>query len=222
MNFLTKVAISTGIVVSGMSLNVANANAAAISGFGDPATVIAGGSVVDFETATVGSFSSQTFGNVTISGIGGALRVANDYPNQFNVSGLKYLDNNQGGTNGIRFDFGSAVNQFAFNFGAGNVAWTLQAFDAANNLLDTQTVFQADPNSNAGDYFGIAANGISYATLVGQGDWVLIDRVTTSNAQNVPEPATMLGSLVAFGFAANAKRKQKLAQSAAKNLDEVS
>jgi hypothetical protein len=183
------------------------------SGFSAP--VVPGATAtVDFETQPNATFSSLTLGGVTVTGVTGQLSTSDQYANQYNGRGVRYLDNNPGGnyTNTIRFDFASAVNAFAFNWGASDEAWVLRAFDAGNNLLesfDLPSTFA----SNDGDYVGLATAGIKYATLTTNGnDWVFIDNITTAPATGgtVPEPPTLaLLGLSLLGFAASRRRKIK-------------
>lgn len=168
------------------------------SGSGAP-TVAGQTGVATFDTSTHGSFASVVSGDLTVSGIGGDLRVANDYPNQYNGRGAAYLDNDQGYTSGFRFDFASVVSAFAFNWGASDVSWTLSAFDASGHLLES-VLTPIVNGSNAGDFVGLANTGIRYATLTSNGgsDWVFVDNVSFA-AEAVPEPASI--ALIGLGLA---------------------
>ncbi len=169
------------------------------SGLGAPIVTGATG-VVTFETDAIGSYASLTDGTLTVSGIGGNIRVANDYAGEYNGRDTRYLDNSAGGTNGFRFDFSTTVSGFAFNWGASDVAWTLSAYDALGTLIET-AVAPITGGSNAGDYFGLSAAGIKYATLTASsdGDWVFIDNIAyAAQASNdLPEP----GSIALIGLA---------------------
>ncbi len=160
---------------------------------GSAAPAIAGRTgVVTFDSDARGTYSTLTSGGVTVSGVGGTFRVANDYAGQYNGRGTNYIDNNQGATSTLRFDFASLVDAFAFNWGASDVAWTLNAFDAAGTLLES-LVTPTTGGSNAGDYVGLADVGIRYATLTSSEasarDWVFVDNLAVSAAA-VPEPAS--------------------------------
>lgn len=186
-----------------------HAKATAISGFGSPSNAIPGGTVIDFESANLGSFSTQSFGNVTISGIGGNLNIDNTYGGQYNTQGI-YLHNSQGNTNGIRFDFSSPVSQFAFNFGASDNSSVLSAYDASNNLIESVNG-PITSSGNAGNYVGLADSGISYATLTLSNDYILIDNFTFSsnNATAVPEPFTIVGTFIGGTAALRMRKKLK-------------
>lgn len=77
-----------------------------------------------------------------------------------------------------------------------------------------------------GEYFGIAASGISSITLVdlkdnfSEGDYIFIDNFTTKSVSTVPEPTFSL-SLLAFGImgaGSTIKRKIKHFKSPEKHL----
>ncbi len=210
-NFLTKVVVSSAIVLSGISVSTAKASAAALSGFGSPVDAIAGGTVIDFETAPSGDFANITLGNVTFTGVGAPLTIGSDYSGQYNNPGISIYNGFDYTPNQFRFDFGSTVNAFAFNFGASDSPWLLSSFDVNGNLLESTTIATVLA-SNSGDYFGISANGIKYATLVeqGSGDYVFIDNFTTTSATTaVPEPFTIVGTLVGGTAALRMRKKIK-------------
>lgn len=170
------------------------------SGFAAP-TVAAQTGVATFDTAALGTFASVVSGDVTVSGIGGNLRVSDTYAGAYNGRGTAYLDNDQGRTSGFRFDFTDVVGAFAFNWGASDVSWTLSAFDATGHLLES-VLAPITNGSNAGDFFGLSDAGIKYATLVSSNarsqDWVFVDNVSFAAAA-VPEPASI--ALVGLGLA---------------------
>lgn len=206
--FISKVVLNTSSALFLTIVAQGQAKATAINGFGSPSTVISGGAIIDFESASLGRFSTRPFGNVTISGIGGDLSIDNAFSGQFNTQG-RYLQNSEGATNGINFSFSSPVNQFAFNFGATNLSWLLSAFDVNNNFIES-TNSSINLSSNAGDYIGLANNGISYATFtVASSDYILIDNFTSSNATAVPEPFSIIGTLVGGTAALRMRKKLK-------------
>jgi PEP-CTERM motif len=114
----------------------------------------------------------------------------------------------------MRIDFSTSVSAFAFLWGASDNTWDLRAYDAGNNLIES-LVIGAVFGSNAGDYFGIAAAGIAYATLtdrldnIADGDYVFLDNFHYVENVSVPEPSSLglLGvGLLAVGFG---RRRQK-------------
>lgn len=194
------------------------AHATPISGIGAPDTnaALLGGVVVDFETTAPGDYSALGVGNVTFKGVDDTLRVASDYAGSFNTTGRLYLENGPYDSTmaySIRFEFTAPVDAFGFNWGAADDVWLLSAYDSSNNLLDSLLLTATGP-SNSGEYFGIAASGIAYATLIDQsgdaGDYVMIDRFTygAQGGNELPEPASMaLVGLGLVGLAALRKRK---------------
>jgi hypothetical protein len=206
-----KILISSGVIVSGVCFGSNNALAASISGFGSPLVAITGGTVIDFEAATSGNFSSVTFGNVTFTGVGAPLTIGSDYAGQYNNTGKSLYNGFDYVPNQFRIDFASTVNAFAFNFGASDSPWLMSAFSAEGNLLES-TIIPRISSSNRGDYFGFATNGIKYATLVeqGGGDYVFIDNFTSSNAQQAPEPFTIVGTLIGGTAAMRMRKKLKV------------
>ena len=212
INFLTKVVVTSTIVLSGISFGTAKASAASISGLGSPIDAISGGTVIDFETAPSGDFANITVGNITFTGVGAPLTIGSDYDGQFNNSGKSIYNGFDLVPNQFRFDFGSTVNAFAFNFGASDSPWLLSSFDVGGNLLESITIAPVFA-SNSGNYFGIAANGIKYATLVeqGGGDYVFIDNFTATSANTtaVPEPFTIVGTLIGGTAALRMRKKIK-------------
>ena len=182
------------------------ASATTISGIGSPVAAIPGGTVEGFDSTTAGLYSALTFGNVTITSIGDPFTIGTDFNGSYNTSGGQSLYNDFDYTPlSFRFDFATAVDAFAFNWGASDYVWYLDAFDSVGTLLDTLAI-SPTYGSGAGEYFGIAATGISYATLfTTSGDYVFIDNFTSGAVAPIPVPASLplllagLGALVAFG-----------------------
>lgn len=183
------------------------------SGFAAP-TIAGASTVVTFDSQPNATFASLTSNGVTVSGIGGLLRTDNTYANQYNGRGSHYVDNNMGATSGIRINFAAPVNGFAFNWGASDDGWVLSAFDTAGALIESFAT-PITMSSNAGDYIGIQAAGIAFATLTDRlaGDWVFIDNIVFSAAAAaaVPEPQTfaLMGlGLLGLGLASRRRLRR--------------
>ena len=192
------------------------ATAAPIIGLGDPLThpALTGGTQEGFDAVATGQYASLTLGNVTYIGVDAPFDIDTDFNGSFNTTGGKSMLNDFDLVpSSYRFNFGTPVSAFAFNWGAADFNWTLRAFDAGNNLLESLAVTPTF-GSNAGEYFGIATPGIAYATLTlnpGESlDYVFIDRFTISDAAAVPEPLTLalFGAGLA-GIAAHRRRARR-------------
>jgi hypothetical protein len=199
------------IAAAGLFAGTGTSFAIPITGTGDTslAPALAGSTLIDFDAGPTGSFASYTSGNVTFTGVGAPLNVGPDFNGSFNTRGVNSLFNGFDlDPDAMRSDFAAPVSAFAFLWGAADNTWDLRAFDAANNLIESLAIGPVF-SSNAGDYFGIAAGGIAYATLtdrldnIGGGDFVFIDNFRYGGAVSVPEPSTLavfgLG-LLALGF----------------------
>jgi hypothetical protein len=179
-----------------LPLTIASASTiSGTNGFGYP-TVSGTTTTITFDAQPDAIFSSLNLAGVTFSGIGGSLRTDNGYPDQYNGRGSRYLDNNAGLTNSIRFDFDNLVDAFAFNWGASNVQWVLTAYGISDDLIESFNL-PITTSSNAGDYVGLANPGMAYATLTATqgGDYVFIDNFTV---RSVPEPSITLSSAIAM------------------------
>ena len=188
-----------------------------ITGTGDPLLAIPGGTVINFDSTTPGTYSSLNYSGVTIGGAndqtGSLMRVASQYAGQYNTRGTQYLDNGQGsGYQTFKFNFSTPVSKFAFLFGASDVNWTLTDFDVAQNAIESAVILPTKA-SNAGDYFGFQDNGIASATLVSSNpnsrDYVFVDNFTyQQNAVATPEPGS-IALLVTGGLSGVAFLRRK-------------
>ncbi|MBL8590453.1 MAG: PEP-CTERM sorting domain-containing protein [Methylobacteriaceae bacterium] len=172
-----------------------------ISGTGNPSSAVAGGQI-DFESLPLGSTNSLTVGGVTFSTSGGeALYIDNTYAGAYNTIG-KSLQNtyNSNAFGTLNISFATAVAAFAFNYGAADTVWTLDAYDASNTLLGS---FNLAPTfgGNAGTFYGVASNGALIASAVLRGDrndYIFVDNFTGGISSGVPEPSTWAMMLIGF------------------------
>jgi len=178
-----------------LSLGSAQAAPVLLTSAASPA--LAGASVIDFESATPGSFTTRQFGGaVTFSTAPGALYVENTYGGSYAASG-QYLAN-QNTPNPIEINFAAPVSAFGFTWGAADQPWELEVFDVNQALLATLSIAR-----QSGDYAGFigvdgagAAIGSARLTSLSEYgyDYVLIDNVQVvagGAAAAVPEPQSL-------------------------------
>lgn len=184
-----------------IALTSMQAGAQQITSAGDPA--LAGSTLVNFNALPNQSFTSMMFGNLTISSPG-TLRLADQYSGQYGATG-RYLDNNEGLTNVIRFTFAGGTSAFGMTWGAADTeASSLAAYDALNNLIYSYATPFNNVQNGYSDYIGIKAPDIAYAEITIRGgtgfDYILIDDVRFAQGQQsvVPEPASV--ALMATGL----------------------
>lgn len=210
------------IILSGITTL---AYAVPINNFGTPSSdpALTGGTVIDFESEALTSFTSRAFGDVTISTNGsGTGSIWTGVAGLYNSTGDRNLHNGTQGFQTLIFDFTGTVSAFGFHFGGSNEDWSLQAYDSVAGLIETYILPQTWYD-NDGQYFGISASGIASASLtqlthlVGlAADGIILDdftyvAVAESAAQSVPEPATMtlLGIGLVGLIGASARRRFK-------------
>ena len=118
-------------VVAGLSTS---AGAQQINNAGDPA--LAGATLVNFNSATMGLFSSMTFGGLTISGIGGQLMMTNQWNGSYGATGIHFQNyTGTGTTQTVRFSFTGGTSAFGFSLGAADTRPSLlTAYDVNNNV----------------------------------------------------------------------------------------
>lgn len=202
---LLSIAAIAGLATSGEAQQISSA--------GHPALV--GATLVNFNLEPTGVFTSRSFGNLTISGIGAQLKITNQFAGLFGATGM-HLQNDNGTSRaqGVRFTFAGGTSAFGFSLGAADTrASSLSAYDINQNLLFSY----ATPFNSPGfvDYVGIAASGIAYAELTlhsffGAPDDVVIDDVSFQGTV-VPEPASLalLGAALLVVIPAVRRRSRK-------------
>lgn len=201
--------IGLGAIVSLLFSSLAAATPILGQGLPTDDSNLVGGTVIDFESTGPVNVPSLSISGVTFTG-NANIEVDSDYAGSYNTRGEFHITNHGNDPVQFRFDFDAPVDAFAFLWGAADTNWTLSAY-SGSTLLETLIVAPTHA-SNAGDYFGIANSGITFATLnISSGfDYVFIDNFTFQDSASVPEPATMLlfGTGLA-GFAGLRMKKKK-------------
>ncbi|MBI3665254.1 MAG: hypothetical protein HY236_03365 [Acidobacteria bacterium] len=103
-------------------------------------TALDGAFLIDFECFETGSFTSITADNVTFTTtVGGQVGyISTAYSGGYGAVGQSLqntYNSNAFGT--LRMDFATAVSAFAFNWGASDTQWTLTAYDASDNVIES-------------------------------------------------------------------------------------
>lgn len=136
---------------------------------------LVGASIIDFSGQTHGSYSQIVIDGVTFTGTEGIgdLRISSEYSGMYGMTGT-HLDNNQGNIITMRVDFSSTTDIFGFRWGAHNDPWTLTAYDASNQVLESRVLPLVD---NLTSFYGLATPGIKYFTItqLASYDWILFD-----------------------------------------------
>jgi len=199
---MTEAPIALGLL---LMLSLPSA-AATLSGIGNPGSAVTSAVVEEFETAAPGLYHSFTFGNVTIFGDIDRFTIGSDFGGEYNNSGQSVYNDFDLVPLSFRFEFALAVEAFAFNWGGADDNWTLSAYDVANNLLES-SILAPTFAGNDGEYYGIAASGIAYATLeASNGDFVFIDNFASTKV--VPAPAALTLLLGALGGLSLLRRRR--------------
>jgi len=189
------------LAVLGLGLQ-ANAGQIAGTGLAFSEPELAGASVVNFDTATPGTYWTNTFGPVTISSQGNMpYRISTDYSGSYNNPGIA-LENgtyDSGFTTNVLFQFANPVSAFAFSWGASDMAAGLTVYsDAAGTSAIESMALPQVGASNAGDYFGLyaASSTINSARITfDASDWCFVDELHLTENAVVPTPAAGVAGL---------------------------
>lgn len=175
---------------------------------------------IDFEGTATGSYSSLTYGSVTISFLGGngVFQVGNATPGA-PISGhnlISFFDNP--GTDSFQAVFAGGASSVSIgmgDFNADDDEGHLRAYDSANNLLDFDYIFV--PSS----VFGGATLTVSSGSKISRVEWnetgsfagaVYWDNLSYTDFQGgVPEPTTWALMLMGFGGLGAMLRRQRAA-----------
>lgn len=181
------------------------ANAASITSAGD--ALLAGSTNITFTEVVLGA-ANPTIAGVSFAGATAPTIVQNNIL----VPSSPFLGNQSSGSNGtnINITFATGVSAFGAEFYAVNSNTTLQAFDAANQLLGT--ILLPSTGTGVNGYLGLGGFSTAiWSARVVTTDYLGIDnfRFVTA-ATSVPEPGTvgLLGlGLLGAGVAARRRRR---------------
>jgi hypothetical protein len=198
MKFFTKAPLIAGIILSSVFIIAGNASAAVFN-FTFDNTVdqtvtppFVGSGTLSFDgTATVGIYSLASLSNLNV--------------NFSFTDGSSYtIADLNSGTNL------SLIGISIFDLGSGN----LGLVTTGNVLRFKNSSLNFEPTSNINDPINFSTNSSVVHGYINNNVGGNYNAVGA--AQQVPEPATILGSLAAFAYAAHSKRKSNLDRSTAK------
>jgi len=190
-------------VLVGLMLAPGSAFSLLITGAGDAA--LTGALVQNFDGEAADTyFTSQTFligvDGFTVTPVAAELHIDDQFCTSFGTSGNCLDTMNSAGQANDDFDFvftGIGVTAFGFALNALDADWTVQTFDASNNLLGTYVILSQSPGLTGFDrrgYFGAteASRIQSFTVRSGGNDRALIDDFSYVVAPE-PDVAILLG-----------------------------
>jgi hypothetical protein len=217
MNFLTKSLLATNIILCSLSISTINASAAVFNftfgqkGFDNTLSPpFVGSGTLSFDgAAIVGSYSLASLSNldINLSFTNGLSFNSGDLPSNLSTTGISIFDSGSGNL-GLTFTGGVSEGGLRLrSYGPGLDADYLN-FEPTNSI-----------NNRIGSYGGDGVNNIYYVDIYRKSfmnpdahrlySSVFFGNYNAVSAQQVPEPATILGSLTAFSFAVYSKHKSK-------------
>lgn len=181
------------------------ASATIITSAADPA--LAGGTVVDFSSATQGSAPSFTVDGVTFSALPGDGSLTIGSLGSYGGVGndLQTQDLNGSATPGFSITLPEPVSAFGMVWGAANPNWTVSAYDSSDALIESVTFVGGDHGASYEEFYGIAASGIASVVLIaGSYDWIVVDDFTyvAGGGSEAAVPVPAAAPLALMGFAA--------------------
>jgi len=203
----------------------AQASISLVTGLGDPASVVTGGTQVTFQGGPTGEHSTVTESGITFTADSGVFELSGQYSGLYNNQGVS-LQGNFDGTEfqSLTITFAAPVGAFAFNYGAADQFWLLQAFDSGGNLMGGFDLTPVNA-TNFGTFYGLASTGIGISSarlFVDQAlisgaaqnpDYIFVDNVTTGpvheiSPEGIPEPATWGMMIAGMGLVGAGLRRR--------------
>ncbi|WP_309736325.1 PEP-CTERM sorting domain-containing protein [Chamaesiphon sp. OTE_75_metabat_556] len=221
MNFLTKSLLATNIILCSLLIGTINASAAVFNFTFDanvdntvrPPSV--GSGTLSFDgAAIVGSYSLASLSNldVNFSFIDGFSFKRDDLnlSSSSSINGISIF-NSGAGNLGLAFTTQNEYSTFGFisepNFPARFLSAPFLSFEPTISINSPITRSGGDGFSNQYAIVGTIQSFMNPGAT--RPEFVFIGNYNAVSAQEVPEPATILGSLTAFSFAVYSKHKSK-------------
>ena len=175
-------ALVLAAVPAALLASAQEARAGFISSAADPA--LSGARLIDFEGLAHGETASLTTDGVTFAAEAGALKIHSaSHGGLYGGSGTQISTVSLDPPYAFSISFSAPVDAFGMVWGAANPDWSLTAYDARGDVLDSVTLPGGDrPDVSFVEFYGLAAPGIARVALrsLGGYDWVKIDDVLYS------------------------------------------